>query len=279
MNETCSTYDDGENDEVISDDSAIGGDNTSGGSGTVGTDPIYSDPLCPTCPEFSDKDCNITVEQLQQLFPNSTADIRNKLAEMINEVANDFGIDTKNEICHFLAQTGAETGGFITLNATEGLNYTSANRLLIVYPSKFSLTDPSLANPNNYLNNPQALANYVYCCKYGNGNEASGDGWRYRGRGIVQLTWKSNYDAYVNFLNNIGLGWSYSNPDIIESDYRHSIVSGMWFFKQNVLDKMEINDATTSNSVTKKVNRYAPKDTKIIRQNYLNSAKNIINCQ
>lgn len=271
-----------------------GGPGSNTGTGNDGTNPDYdpTDPdlhdhtvvTTPTLEEFFEEeeeeiDCNITVEHLNQLFPNSTADVRNKLLEMINDVADDFDINTKDKICHFLAQTGAETGGLTSLNKTENLNYTTSSRLVEVFPNTFSLTDPTKINPTNYTNNPQALANLIYCCKYGNGNEASGDGWKYRGRGVIQLTWKGNYDGYVSFLSNLGLSWTYDNPNDLENVYQHSISSGMWFFKKNVLDKMEIDANTTSNMVTKKINRYAPKDTKVIRENYLILAKSIINCQ
>lgn len=241
------------------------------GCGDLVTSPIsaeYEEPL----------DCNITIQQLQQLFPNSTADTRNKLVEMINDVGDDFGINTKSKVCHFLAQTGAETGGFTTLNVQENLNYITINALKKSFYI-FKDSNPNSIDATPYLNNPQGLANLVYCCKFGNGNQASGDGWKYRGRGIIQLTWKGNYDAYESYLNSIGLAWTYNNQNDVETVYQHSIASGMWYFKDKVLDKMEINNTTTSNSVTKKINRHADQSSKVIRENYLNLAKTIINCQ
>jgi predicted chitinase len=223
-------------------------------------------------------DCNTTPEKLAEIFPNSPLLIRETLSNYINNHAAKFGIDTKEELCHFLAQTGTETGGYVTLNATEDMNYTTSNRLIEVYPSKFSLTDPSKANPNNYLNNPTALANLVYCCQYGNQDESSGDGSLYKGRGIIQLTWKGNYDSYVDFLNSIDFGWSYSHPSNLENVVMHAIMSGMWYFKDRVLDKITIDENTTSNTVTKKINRYTDKSSKQLRENYFNKAIEVIDC-
>lgn len=98
------------------------------------------------------------------------------------------GITTVRTIAHFIAQTATETGGFKALE--ENLNY-SAKGLKRVWPSRF----PTDASTVGYVMNPIALANKVYASRLGNGNTASGDGWRYRGRGLIQLTGRSNYAA------------------------------------------------------------------------------------
>lgn len=95
-------------------------------------------------------------------------------------------IESPRRIAHFLAQTATETGGFRSL--TENLRYSAAG-LMATWPSRF----PSLASTDGYANNPQALANKVYGGRLGNGPVTSGDGWRYRGRGLIQLTGKENY--------------------------------------------------------------------------------------
>ena len=91
-------------------------------------------------------------------------------------------------IAHFLAQLAVESGGFVRL--VENLHY-SAERMMAVWPSRF----PTLASTAGLAKNPEALANSVYSNRLGNGDAASGDGWRYRGRGLIQLTGRSNYAA------------------------------------------------------------------------------------
>lgn len=100
---------------------------------------------------------------------------------------NRFGINTVPRLAAFIGQCAVESSDFTRLD--ENLYYTSVERLRGVYPS--SITSDAMAQ--GLLRNPQALANKVYAGKGGNGNEASGDGWRYRGRGMIQLTLKSNY--------------------------------------------------------------------------------------
>lgn len=100
---------------------------------------------------------------------------------------NRFGINTIQRLCAFIGQCAVESSDFTRLD--ENLYYTSIERLRSVYPS--SITSDAMAQ--GLLRNPQALANKVYAGKGGNGNEMSGDGWRYRGRGMIQLTLKSNY--------------------------------------------------------------------------------------
>jgi putative chitinase len=99
----------------------------------------------------------------------------------------EFDITTPSRIAAFIAQTGIESDSFNLLE--ENLFYTTAERLKQVWPSHF----PFGANPSAYLRNPQALGNYVYANRMGNGNEASGDGYRYRGRGLLQITGRTNY--------------------------------------------------------------------------------------
>lgn len=97
-----------------------------------------------------------------------------------------YAIESPLRLAHFLAQGAVETGGYRRLE--EGLTY-SAARLTAVWPKRF----PNAAAAAPYANNPEALANQVYSGRIGNGPPASGDGWKYRGRGLLQLTGRANY--------------------------------------------------------------------------------------
>jgi putative chitinase len=103
---------------------------------------------------------------------------------------DQFEINSASRVAAFLAQVSVESAAFTTLE--ENLHY-SAARLFAVWPSHFSSVDA--AEP--YAMNPEKLANYVYANRMGNGDEASGDGWLYRGGGLIQLTGKANYEAFA----------------------------------------------------------------------------------
>ena len=114
--------------------------------------------------------------------------VPDKVKQELWPVMSKFGINTIDRLAHFLAQCHHESGSFRLV--TENLNY-SEKALLKTFPKYFKDRDPKA-----YSKAPQTLANYVYANRLGNGSEASGDGWRFRGRGYIQLTGKSNYKAF-----------------------------------------------------------------------------------
>lgn len=124
---------------------------------------------------------------------------------------------------HFFAQTAHETGGFKAF--TENLNY-SADGLAKIFKKYF----PSVAIAAPYARKPEKIANRVYASRMGNGNEASGDGWRYRGRGALQLTGKDNYAAFAKFINRPDV---MSNPDLVAGEL--AFESALFFFEKNKL--------------------------------------------
>jgi putative chitinase len=144
---------------------------------------------------------------------------------------------------HFFAQTAHETGGYKLFS--ENLNY-SAQGLQGIFGKYF---------PGNleesYARNPEKIANRVYASRMGNGDEKSGDGWKYRGRGALQLTGKDNYAAFAKYLQKPEI---MTNPDLVATEY--SFESAMFFFDKNKLweicDK-GINDAAIL-ALTKRIN-------------------------
>lgn len=145
---------------------------------------------------------------------------------------------------HFFAQTSHETGGYRLLS--ENLNY-SAEGLQKTFGRYF----PSTVLAISYSKQPEKIANRVYGSRMGNGDEASGDGWKFRGRGALQTTGKSNYLA---FSTSIGKPEIMTNPDLVATDY--SFESAIFFFEKNKLwdicDK-GVDDATIL-AITKKIN-------------------------
>jgi len=144
---------------------------------------------------------------------------------------------------HFFAQTAHETGGFKAF--AENLNY-SADGLKNIFGKYFP------GNLNElYTRNPEKIANRVYASRMGNGDEKSGDGFKFRGRGALQLTGKDNYAAFAKYLNKPEI---MTNPDLVATTY--SFESAMFFFDKNKLweicDK-GINDAAIL-ALTKRIN-------------------------
>lgn len=160
----------------------------------------------------------------------------------IPDTAAKFNITSPLRLAHFLAQCGHESGGFKFTN--ENLNY-SADSLKKVFPKYF----PGNLN-ESYARQPEKIASKVYGNRMGNGNEASKEGWKYRGRGYIQLTGKDNYKAFDATVNDDIL----NNPDLVATKY--PLMSAAWFFERGkiwaVCDKG--SDKSTVTSVTMKVN-------------------------
>ena len=163
--------------------------------------------------------------------------------DSIPEVAAKFGINTPLRVAHFLAQCGHESGGFRVTQ--ENLNY-SAKGLNGIFRKYF----PTEAAAAAYARQPQKIANKVYANRMANGSEASGDGYKFRGRGYIQLTGRDNY---TQFGKAIGVDIP-SNPDLVASKY--ALASAAWFWSKNGLNKLADNGAsdTAVTSITKRVN-------------------------
>lgn len=163
--------------------------------------------------------------------------------DQIPGIQDKFGINTNLRLAHFLAQAGHESGGFRVTN--ENLNY-SAKGLQGIFKKYF----PSEAIALDYAKKPQKIANRVYGGRMGNGNEASGDGFKFRGRGYIQLTGRDNYTAFGK-----AIGESIEEtPDLVATKY--ALLSAAWFWSKNGLNKIADTGATDAavTMITKRVN-------------------------
>lgn len=167
--------------------------------------------------------------------------IPDSVLEQIPDVISKFGIDTIIKMCHFLAQCHHESGGFKLTK--ENLNY-GAKGLRGTFPKYFPTDDLAA----QYQRQPEKIANKVYGGRMGNGPEASGEGWKYHGRGYIQLTGKDNYKAFDSFVPEDIL----ANPDLVATKY--PLLSAAWFFSKNCLKKCTSNDVASITSVSKCVN-------------------------
>lgn len=226
--------------------------------------------------EEIEEDCDTSKEALMMLFPLAAEADMELLAEIINLAGAEFGIDSEEKLQHFLAQAGHESDNFQSLSISENLNY-SANRLIAVWPRRFSYSDPTKLNPNDYSSNPSALADIIYANRMGNGSVESGDGYLFRGRGIFQLTGRANYQAYADFLENNNLSFTYTSPDDLLNPL-HAIISAMWFYQKNVLSDIIVNENTEVDQITKEINRYTDLGSKIARRAQFTNAQETIDC-
>jgi len=175
-------------------------------------------------------------------LPGLAGKVPANVIAQIPAAASEFGITTNLRLAHFLAQCALESNNFTA--TVENLNY-SAPRILQIFPKYFKGIDPK-----PYAHNPAKLGSRVYANRMGNGDEASGDGFKFRGRGYIQLTGKNNYTSFSNFVGEDCV----ANPDLVATKY--PLASAAFFFNSNniwaICDK-GADDATVT-KVTRAVN-------------------------
>lgn len=178
----------------------------------------------------------LKIDKLRGHIPDS-------VIAQIPETAAKFNITNNLRLAHFLAQCGHESGGFRAVQ--ENLNY-SAKGLATTF-KKYFLTEAA-AGP--YARNPQKIASKVYGNRMGNGPESTGDGFKFRGRGYIQLTGKDNYSRFAKFIGEDTV----NNPDLVATKY--PLASAAFFFDSNKLWAICDQGATSAivTAVTKRVN-------------------------
>ena len=170
----------------------------------------------------------LSLQQLKQMVKNPHVD---HWHEALDQLLDDYEINTPLRVAHFIAQCAHESGNFVFIK--ENLNYKAASLQKI-----FSKYFPTAELAQQYANRPERIANRIYANRMGNGPEASGDGSRYCGRGLIQLTGKDNYTFFAGSLNI---------PVEEASDYlatfEGAAQSACWFWEQNNLNRFaDVND-------------------------------------
>jgi putative chitinase len=181
---------------------------------------------------------DLTLHQLKQILPNNTnlADWHEALIAILPE----YEINTAERIAAFLAQCVHESGGFSAIK--ENLNYKAAS-LQKVFPKYFPTSDLAEA----YAHQPEKIANRVYANRMGNGSEASGDGYRYCGRGLIQLT---GHDNYLSFADSIETPLE-EMPEYLAT-FAGAVQSACWFWECNDLNSLA--DTGDIKAMTKRIN-------------------------
>jgi putative chitinase len=191
--------------------------------------PVVPTPVATSTPSYP----GLKLDKLKGHIPAN-------VIAMIPDTAARFGINTPLRLAHFLAQCGHESGGFKATQ--ENLNY-SAKGLMGIFKKYF----PTVALATAYERKPEMIASRVYGGRMGNGAEATREGYKFRGRGYIQLTGKENYTA---FGKAIGEDMTI-NPDKVASHY--ALLSAAWFFSKNGLHK--IADEGSSDAVVTKITK------------------------
>lgn len=180
----------------------------------------------------------ITLEQIQYLCPKNKNP--KDLTTFLNAILPKYDINTKERIACFLAQVIHESSQFTALK--ENLNY-SAQGLCATWAKRF----PTMASAKPYSRSPEKIANLVYCDRMGNGSEASGDGWKYRGRGAIMLTGKDNYNKFAK-----SIGKSLDDTVAYCETLEGALESGCWFWSINNLNRLV--DAGNFTGLTRAIN-------------------------
>jgi predicted chitinase len=207
----------------------------------------------------------ITVDQLKKIFPAAGEDYLQNIADELNTDLPKYKLDTILRRAHFFAQVREEAGASLKANE-ENLNY----KLSALQPFKYyrmhpveAQRDARIDDPHNkkkplQLANQEAIANHAYGNREGNGDASTGDGWRYRGRGIFQLTFKNNYSA---FENDYPIYWSGTSPNFSRNpekikEFPYNVRSAVWFWLSNKIYQIADKGSTDEivEGVTSKIN-------------------------
>lgn len=210
----------------------------------------------------------LTDETIRAIAPNVSAPIRKALRDDGPQVFADASIHSIVRIAHFFAQILKETGGLRRLD--ENLNYTTVARLRAVWPSRFP-TDQSAAP---YIERPEKLANFVYANRNGNGDVSSGDGWRYRGSGLIQLTGKGNFRTVGEL---IGVGDDLvENPDQVREPPSAALIAAGYWTARDINSVADGTSNAAVDRVTRKVNPFESDSGKRDRREFFKHALEVL---
>ena len=179
----------------------------------------------------------LSVQQLKQMVKNPHVD---HWHEALDQLLDDYDITTPLRVAHFVAQCAHESGNFVFIK--ENLNYKAASLQKI-----FSKYFPTAELAQQYANRPEKIANRIYANRMGNGPESSGDGFRYCGRGLIQLTGKDNYTFFAGSLDI-----PVEEASEYLATFEGAAQSACWFWEQNNLNRFA--DANDTKGLTRAIN-------------------------
>jgi len=269
----------GATDPYPDDDGGGGGADDTGGSGSDGecTSIINPEPGSECEPAEPGPPCQLSTSELEDgyyLFDQASESAKSTFIETLDEHGSSYGLDSKEGVKHFIAQTAHESGGKITAVETAGAATSNISRK--------ELLATEWVGPNaeysidEVMGNDELMINIDRANKLGNGPPSSGDGWTYRGRGPIQLTWKRAYRNFTNHYQDQGFANTdfVDNPEKLSNDARIGTLSALWFWKNRVLS--QVDGDLTVKKLTLAINNGTTglQD----RKNQFEAAKDAINC-
>ena len=246
--------------------------------------------------ENSNKTYTVTIDQMKAIFPNTKSSRLESITDILNLYMSDMGINSSLRLSYLLSQIGAETDGFRVLDEKDDGKYTANNIQEAFTKSQLKRCndiDTYVKDPNN----PEKLFNCIYCCTDGNGDESSGDGYTYRGRGLIQLTHKDSYSRFTEWYNDwykkkYPDDYHYQNfvttPDSVSLP-KYATLSALWEFCVDknydnrifkLCDKDELSDKSQMGSIgwiSKWINGKYPPNGYTERKKILKNSKNNLN--
>jgi putative chitinase len=182
-------------------------------------------------------DCTLTSDQLKQMVKNPYID---HWYSALAQLLPDYELNTPLRVAHFVAQCAHESGNFVFIK--ENLNYKAAS-----LQKTFAKYFPTAELAAQYANQPEKIANRIYASRMGNGNETSGDGYRFCGRGLIQLTGRDNYTFFAGSLDI-----SVEDASQYLETFEGAAQSACWFWEQNNLNRFA--DANDVKGLTRAIN-------------------------
>jgi len=182
-------------------------------------------------------DCILTLDQLKQMVKNPYID---HWYSALAQLLPDYELNTPLRVAHFVAQCAHESGNFVFIK--ENLNYKAAS-----LQKTFAKYFPTAELAAEYANQPEKIANRIYASRMGNGNETSGDGYRFCGRGLIQLTGRDNYTFFAGSLDI-----SVEDASQYLETFEGAAQSACWFWEQNNLNRFA--DANDVKGLTRAIN-------------------------
>ena len=182
-------------------------------------------------------DCTLTLDQLKQMVKNPYID---HWYSALAQLLPDYELNTPLRVAHFVAQCAHESGNFVFIK--ENLNYKAAS-----LQKTFAKYFPTAELAAQYANRPEQIANRIYASRMGNGPETSGDGYRFCGRGLIQLTGRDNYTFFAGSLDI-----SVEDASQYLETFEGAAQSACWFWEQNNLNRFA--DANDVKGLTKAIN-------------------------
>jgi putative chitinase len=189
----------------------------------------------------------LTAEQLKKICPTLKDDRAVAISGLVSTLCPKYEINTPLRLQAFIAQIAHESGEFSI--KTESMNYSTPERIVAIWPSRFNLTGDGKLNAHDYIHNAEKLGNQVYSGRMGNGAPETGDGFRYRGGGFLQLTGKESYQKYADYIKkNVG-----ETADLVRGTDEFALDSACWEY---TIDK-KLNDEADKQdfiTITKRIN-------------------------